>query len=257
MAGVLSEFSCRCSLPALSVAFSSLLSTITCLCHSASILWLRPLISTNSSQCSTSAQRIPPFSLYGLHSLRKSLPSSVTSPGVLLVLWFLFSSAIRFLMLYTAFLTLVFVLLGGWSLDPLCGLTLSWDVSAWTRACVESQRSKMHQHVHSAVPLDPVSARRFSHIHMDLLGPLPSSRSFTYLFTILDVTLTRGCSFVLHLSCCHGPLLWLFIKITSDCGAHFLSSILDVLCSLLNISHSRNMSFHPQSNSLVEFFNPT
>ena len=38
--------------------------------------------------------------------------SSVTSPLVLLDLWFLFLSANRFLMLYTTSLTLVFVLPG-------------------------------------------------------------------------------------------------------------------------------------------------
>ena len=32
------------------------------------------------------------------------------------------------------------------------------------------------------------SQRRFSHIHVDLVGPLPASKGFTYLFTIMDRT---------------------------------------------------------------------
>jgi hypothetical protein len=34
----------------------------------------------------------------------------------------------------------------------------------------------------------PVPTRRFSHIHVDLVGPLPASKGFTYLFTIIDRT---------------------------------------------------------------------
>ena len=62
------------------------------------------------------------------------------------------------------------------------------DVSAWARTCIECQRSKVHQHICSSVPQFPVAARRFSHIHVDLMGPLPSSRGFTHLFSILNRT---------------------------------------------------------------------
>ena len=65
---------------------------------------------------------------------------------------------------------------------------LSKDVSDWARGCLHCQRSKVQQHVHSAIPHIPVPARRFSHIHVDLVGPLPSSRGFTHLFTIVDRT---------------------------------------------------------------------
>jgi hypothetical protein len=34
----------------------------------------------------------------------------------------------------------------------------------------------------------PVPIRRFSHIHVDLVGPLPASKGFTYQFTIIDRT---------------------------------------------------------------------
>jgi hypothetical protein len=34
----------------------------------------------------------------------------------------------------------------------------------------------------------PVPTRRFSHLHVDLVGPLPASKGFTYLFTIIDRT---------------------------------------------------------------------
>ena len=140
----------------------------------------------------------------------------------------------------------------------------SKDVSAWARSCIECQCIKNFQHFRSAVPQVPVPARRFSHIHVDLLGPLPSSRGFTYLFTILDRT-SRWPEAVplasISAADCARALIsgWILrfgvpAKITSAHGAQFTFSICDVLCSLLNITHSRTRSFHPQSNSLVERF---
>jgi hypothetical protein len=50
------------------------------------------------------------------------------------------------------------------------------------------QRAKIHRHVQVLPQHIPVPSRRFSHIHVDLVGPLPASRGFTYLFTIIDRT---------------------------------------------------------------------
>ena len=113
-------------------------------------------------------------------------------------------------------------------------------------------------------PQVPVPSRRFCHIHVDLLGPLPSSRGFTYLFTILYRT-SRWPEAVPLVSisatdCARAVISgWILrfgvpAKKTSDLGAQFTSSIWDVLCSLLIITHSRTTSFHTQSNILVEGF---
>ena len=185
------------------------------------------------------------------------------SPQVLLDLWFLFLSVDRFLMLYTTYLTLVYALHGGWFQEHLSGY-LSKYVSDWARGCLHCQRSKVQQHVHSAIPHIPVPARRFSHIHVDLVGPLPSSRGFTHLFTIVERT-SRWPEAVPMSSTsaedCARALISCWIsrfgvpaKITSDRGAQFTSSLWAVLCSLLNISRSKTTSFHPQSNGLVERF---
>ena len=34
----------------------------------------------------------------------------------------------------------------------------------------------------------PVPTPRFSHVHMDIMGPLPSSQGFNYLLTMIDRT---------------------------------------------------------------------
>ena len=48
--------------------------------------------------------------------------------------------------------------------------------------------SKIQTHIHSTVPAFPVPTQRFSHIHIDIVGPLPSSQGFSYLLTTIDRT---------------------------------------------------------------------
>jgi transposase InsO family protein len=104
----------------------------------------------------------------------------------------------------------------------------------------------------------------FAHLHVDLVGPLPPSRSHTYLFTIIDRTsrwpeaiplasiTTADCARALFAG-------WVSrfgvpVTITSDRGAQFTSALWAGLCSLLNIQHSPTTAYNPQSNGLVERF---
>jgi hypothetical protein len=65
---------------------------------------------------------------------------------------------------------------------------LSSDVTAWARGCLACQRGKIHHHTR-LVPLPiPILQQRFSHLHVDLVGPLQYSNSFNYIFTIIDRT---------------------------------------------------------------------
>ena len=61
---------------------------------------------------------------------------------------------------------------------------LSKNVSDWAKGCLHFQKSKVLQHLLSH-PQIPFPAQIF---HMDLIEPLPSSRGFTHLFTIMDRT---------------------------------------------------------------------
>ncbi len=63
---------------------------------------------------------------------------------------------------------------------------LSSNVTAWARGCLACQRGKVHCHTR-LVPLPiPIPQRRFSHLHVDLVGPLQYSNSFNNIFTIID-----------------------------------------------------------------------
>ena len=141
---------------------------------------------------------------------------------------------------------------------------LSKDVNLWAQSCLDCQRSKIQSHVKSPVQHIPVPGRRFSHIHVDLVGPLSQSDGFSYLFIIdrsrwseavpLKSTTAEECARVIL--CSWIPLFGVPSVITSDHGAHFTSSVWSPLCRFLGIVHSPTTSFHPQSNGIVERFHP-
>jgi hypothetical protein len=137
-------------------------------------------------------------------------------------------------------------------------------VSALIRNCIHCQKGKVHRHVSLQAAHIPVPVRRFAHIHVDLVGPLPRSSGFSYLFTVIDRT-TRWPEAIPLTSTtaadCAAALLQGWIQrfgvpsiITSDRGPQFTSSLWASLCSLLSISHTQTTSYHPQSNGLVERF---
>ena len=106
--------------------------------------------------------------------------------------------------------------------------------------------------------------RRFTHIHVDLVGPLLESNGFSYLFTIVDRTSrwpeAVPVNSITAEECARAmlrhwiPLFGIPSVITSNRGSEFTSFIWSQLCSFLGIVHSSTTSFHPQSNGLVEHF---
>jgi hypothetical protein len=61
---------------------------------------------------------------------------------------------------------------------------LSSNVTAWARRCLACQWGKIHRHTR----LVPIPQWCFSHLHVDLVGPLQHSNNFIYIFTIFDHT---------------------------------------------------------------------
>ena len=63
------------------------------------------------------------------------------------------------------------------------------DVTAMALVCLICQQGKITKHIHMQPEHIPVPSHRFSHVHVDLVGPLPASDGFTYLFTVIDRTM--------------------------------------------------------------------
>ena len=112
------------------------------------------------------------------------------------------------------------------------------DINNWVRDCA---RAKEMMQPAAAIQLMAVTRQRFSHIHLDLVGPLPTSlEGFRYLFTIIDRTSRWLVAVPLPLveaEQCVDALVGQWITrfgspdtITSDQGAQFTSSLWAKTC---------------------------
>ena len=138
------------------------------------------------------------------------------------------------------------------------------DARIFAQQCLPYQAAKISRHVHLQPAAIAVPGRRFEHVHVDLVGPLPTSSGYSYLFTIVDRT-TRWPEAIplagVTAADCAAALFngWIQrfgvpAQITSDRGAQFTSALWSSLCNILGIHHVPTIAYHPQSNGLVERF---
>jgi hypothetical protein len=119
-----------------------------------------------------------------------------------------------------------------------CWPQMAKAITLIARACLFTNTSTYNQQRYRYLTC-------FTHIHIDLVGPLPPSRSHSYLFTIIDRTsrwLEANPLSSITASDCARALLAGWVSrlgvpatITSDRGAQFTSALWAGLCSLLNI----------------------
>lgn len=138
------------------------------------------------------------------------------------------------------------------------------DVGNWARTCQDCQKSKVTKHIKAPLEHFDVPARRFDHINVDLVGPLPPSEGYCHLLTIVDrftrwpeaipvkdtSTQTVARAILLHWIARYGVPS----DITSDRGSQFVSELWNALARLLGVSLHHTTSYHPQANGLVERF---
>ena len=107
---------------------------------------------------------------------------------------------------------------------------------------------------------------RFDKIHIDLVGPLPSSKGFSYLLTCIDrftrwpeaILITAITAEIVAQAFVHG-CRWIArfgvpSTITTDRGRQFESNLWSELMKLLGSKRLRTTAYHPMSNGLVERF---
>ncbi len=114
----------------------------------------------------------------------------------------------------------------------------------------------------------PVPERRFTHLHVDLVGPLPTSvEGFKYLFTTIDRS-TRWVEAIpvknMEAATIADALVAGWVSrfgvpsvITSDRGTQFTLAVWEALCKRLNIQYITTTAFHPCSNGKVEMVDPS
>lgn len=136
------------------------------------------------------------------------------------------------------------------------------DCRAWTKACNACQTSKVQRHTSSPLGQFQLPEERFSHVHIDLIGPLPPSHEFRYCFTAIDrftrwpevlpirditaETVAKAfCeSWITRFGC---PQI-----VTTDQGRQFTSQLFQELSRLCGAQLRHTSAYHPAANGLVE-----
>lgn len=141
------------------------------------------------------------------------------------------------------------------------------DIAEFVRACIPCQRSKVHRHTKSPFASLPLPDSRFKHVHIDLVGPLPSSQGNTYLLTCID-RYSRWPEAAPIADISAATVAWTFLAVwvarfgvpaivTTDRGGQFESALFRELNSFLGCQRIRTTAYHPQANGLVERFHRT
>jgi hypothetical protein len=140
---------------------------------------------------------------------------------------------------------------------------LARDVGAWCRDCQTCQRGKVTKQPAAPLQAFPPAPRRLSHVHVDLVGPLPSSaEGYVYLLTVINRA-TRWVEAVPlrnmeadtvaeQLVTCWVARFGVPATITSDRGPQFTSATWSALCRQLGTRHILTTAYHPQANGMVE-----
>eukprot|EP00731_Ephydatia_muelleri_P007558 Em0003g1806a len=141
---------------------------------------------------------------------------------------------------------------------------LNTDVRNWTRSCLQCQQVKVQRHTVTPVGTFTTPDARFAHVHVDIVGPLPSSQGYRYLLTavnrftcwpevvpLVDITAVSTARALVS-----GWIARFGVPafITTDRGSQFESSLVKELSHILGCERKRTTAYHPCANGLVERF---
>ena len=64
--------------------------------------------------------------------------------------------------------------------------SINADVRQWTKTCLQCQKSKVQRYTITSPGTFSTPDTRFDNIHIDIVGPLPPSKGYSYLLTCID-----------------------------------------------------------------------
>lgn len=135
------------------------------------------------------------------------------------------------------------------------------DIKQIVTRCVKCQLNKVQRHTKSTIEKIPVT-KRFAHVHLDIVGQLPSSKGNNFVLTMID-RFTRWPEAVPISDSTAPRVAEAFIthwvsrfgvpeSVTTDLGRQFESKLFAELMNILGITHLRTTSYHPQSSGILE-----
>lgn len=139
--------------------------------------------------------------------------------------------------------------------------SMNVDIGKWARSCHGCQQSKVHRHTNP--PLGTfAAAERFEHVHIDIVGPLPTCNGFSYLLTCIDrATRWPEAIPMADITAASVADAFLFnwvarfgcpLRLTTDQGRQFESALFHRLSQVLGCQRIHTTAYHPQSNGVVE-----
>lgn len=143
------------------------------------------------------------------------------------------------------------------------------DIKTYVRSCVQCAARKTTYH-HSQLPLGslPRPTQPFEALGIDILGPLPKTRSANqYILVVTDYhtrwpmafpmknqrAATVASLLVEQVFCQHGFPATLL----SDQGKNFMSELMRAVLDVFHVKKVNTTAYHPQTNGLTERFNHT
>ena len=141
---------------------------------------------------------------------------------------------------------------------------INTDVQNWTKTCLQCQRSKIQRHTCAPLSNFDLLNHRFSHVHIDIVGPLPHSNGYTHILTCVD-RFTRWPEAIRISNIPAESIAKSFIEhwiarfgvpsvLTTDCGPQFESTLFISLTHFLGTTRIRTTAYHSIANGLVERF---
>ena len=145
--------------------------------------------------------------------------------------------------------------------------TVHKDVTEFCRSCEQCQKSTKRREPRAPLIPLPIVSEPFRRIAMDVVGPLPRSRSGNRYILVLCDYATRYPEAVplrsIDAEHVAEEIVKVFTRvgvpeeILTDQGSNFTSQLLMEVYRLLHIHPIRTSPYHPQTDGLVERFNQT
>ena len=147
--------------------------------------------------------------------------------------------------------------------DRYVWLGMNKDIRNWVRCCLCCQQNKVTVHTKAPLKHFAVPDSRFQHVHIDLVGPLPVSKGFKYVLTVICRFARWAEAIPLRDQTAESVLsgLWegwfsrygLPSRLSTDRGGQFYKChAFKKAMKDLGILQQMTTSYHPQSNGMVE-----